>query len=167
MTQDQAYNKIEAHFRNNQERFTKRFSRYFNSKERAEDTVSETYTRALTYWNNAPEDDIEFEKWMRTILNNCGKNNHKEEMLHGCTNNAEDVEEEGSEPNTVPTIILADVVKLIESYEQPTQMVLKLALLEGWKHNAIVDVTGLKLMAVRKTVFEFRKLVRDKFKWSI
>lgn len=170
MNQAQAYAKIEAHWRANSERFIKRFSRYFGSRERGEDVTSECYTRACTYWSTAPEDDTEFEKWMRTVLNNCGKNNHKEEAQHGATNHAE--MEDVEDPNdgaaaTIPNVILQKVTDLIKTKEQPTQMVLKLALLDGWRPAQIVDVVDYKLSTIRKLIFTFRQEVRDRWRVAV
>lgn len=168
MDQVTAYAKIEGHFRNNHERFTKRFTRYFSSKERGEDVVQSCYTNALTYWSTAPKDDTEFEKWIRTILNNSGKKNHKEEMLHGATNKEEQAEEETSTPSiTIPRIIINEVTALIEAKDQPDRTVLKLAMLEGWKPADITDVVDYKLATIRDVIFKFRKEIKEKFKWSI
>lgn len=166
MNQEQAYSKIETHFKANREKFTKRFSRYFSSKERGEDVVSEAYTRMLTYWSTAPEDDTEFEKWTRTVVNNCGKNNHKEEMLHGATNHPE-VEAEEIVQQAVPSIILKRVMSLIETKDKPIQIVLKLALIEGWKAKQIMEVVEYNKRAVEDIIYKFRVEVRDLYRVAI
>jgi RNA polymerase sigma factor (sigma-70 family) len=170
LNQEQAYKKIEAHWRANNEHFIKRFTRYFKSKERGEDVVSECYTKALTYWSTAPEEDDHFEKWLRTILNNCGKTNHKEEAQHGATNHVE-VDEElvdtGANEVVIPAIILQKVTDLIKTKDAAEQMVLKLALLEGWKGAQIVDVVDYKLSTIRNIVFKFRQEIRDRWKVAV
>lgn len=107
---------------------------------------------------------------MRTVLNNCGKNNHKEEAQHGATNHAE--MEDVEDPNdgaaaTIPNVILQKVTDLIKTKEQPTQMVLKLALLDGWRPAQIVDVVDYKLSTIRKLIFTFRQEVRDRWRVAV
>lgn len=166
MNQEQAYSKIEQHYRANKDKWSKRFGRYVSSPERGEDIVSEAYTRMLTYWQHAPEDDEHFEKWTRTVVNNCSKSNAKEEALRGATNSVE-LEDDNASVKPIPTVILNEVMAEIEVKDQPTKTALKLALLEGWKHAAIADVVGYKVQSIRKLVFAFRQQIREKYKWSI
>lgn len=164
MEQIEIYKVIEDHYRSNFTQLVRRFSRFLNSKARAEDIVQEAYTRALTYWKSLSP-DISVNAWLRTILNNCIKDNFKTEMLHGMANYSET--ETISKPNAIPAIMLKQVVERIKAKPENIGRILSLFLLEQYRPIEIAQVVTEKVSNIRQIVSRFRKEIRKEFKWKI
>jgi len=145
-----------------------KYSKFLNSKERAEDVVQEAYTAALHYWPAAPSNPTEFSKWFATILGNCLKANHRDEITKGTTNREEnDSTEEGMEGAAIPSIIFKQVVSRMNSKSEGPARILHLALVQQDRPAEIAAVTGQSEEAIRQTVSRFRKEIREEFGWEI
>lgn len=82
MEQQQVYELIETHYREEQPRIVARIGRYLKHRANAEDVVQEAYLRMIKYWK-AYDGEQEIGKWFGSILNNTIKDFFKKEMVHG------------------------------------------------------------------------------------
>lgn len=159
------YGRIETHYRDNFGKLVGRYTRYTNSKARAEDVVQEAYTRAMECWSGYRRDS-EFGAWFNTILNNCMKDNRRVELMHGMTDKVEETSRV-IQPSAIPAIIKNQVIKRMEEAPEDRCNVLKLALLEQYQPDEIAKMTRFKANNIRQIVFQFRKQIREEFNWKI
>lgn len=165
MTQQEVYDRIETYWRENNTRFTKRFNRYHNNMARAEDIVQEAFLRALKFWERAPEPMEEFVRWFNQIMNNASKDNNREEMHHGAID--KEAEQVASPETTIPEVIKNEVMLLIEQQAPSHAIILKMAFLNGNTSKEIAQVVPQKASNIRTIIHEFRKDIKERYRWGI
>jgi RNA polymerase sigma factor (sigma-70 family) len=166
-TQAQAYKIIESHFRKNYQSLLPRYSRFLFSKERAEDVIQEAYCRACHYWSDAPSDETEFAKWFQTILGNCLKDNHADEIRKGATSSDASNEDEGYDGAAIPAVIYRQVKQRIDAKPEAHSRILSLSLLQQYRPSEVEQLTKETQGNIRQIVSRFRKEIREEFGWKI
>lgn len=167
MTQDEAYSVIEKHYRTNYDMLVKRFTKYYGDRSRAEDVISETFIRALTYWKNLPSDPTHLTAYFNTIANNAGKNNAKEERMHGAVDKPEDMPEEAAPEVIIPSVIYKQVMEKVEGQKEPVRSVLLYFFVDNLKLKDIVKLTNIPVGTLGHMIYKFRESIRKEYKWSI
>lgn len=160
--QTQAYSLIEAHFRENHKKLVQRYTRFLNSKERAEDVVQSAYLRAMTYWPSCPETPEDFAKFFHALCSNALKDNHREEIMQGAVMYREE-NEELIDSAGIPAVIYRQVVQRIEAKTPSQALILKLFLLAQHRPSEIAEMVPENAVAIRKIVSRFRKELKDEF----
>lgn len=156
---------LEKHYRENSKALHGRVYRYVKSQHRAEDVVQEAYCRAFQYWNTL-RSEIELNGWFSGILNNCVKDNHKEENMHGMLNYSE-IQEQAVKPTAIPRILQDEVVARINKEPEHTATILRMALIDQYRPKEISQVVKESPGAIRQIVYRFREVIRKEFKWTI
>lgn len=160
--QKQAYDLIESHFRENHKQLVQRYTRFLNSKERAEDVVQEGYLRAMSYWNKCPETAEDFARWFHRLISNALKDNHREEIMHGAVMYREE-NDNLIDSSGIPAVIYRQVVQRIEAKPSAQSTILKLFLLDQQRPSDIANMVPESVVAIRKCVSRFRKELKDEF----
>jgi len=166
MPMQAAYDLIEKHYRENQKKLVQRYSRFLNSKERAEDVVQEGYLRCLTYWNTCPDNEKEFAKWFTTVVGNCLKDNHRAEIMKGAVMYNEE-DDQIIDAAAIPAIIYKQVVERINNKPDSHRNILSLALIHQYRPADIEAVVLENAANIRKIVSRFRKEIKEEFGWNI
>lgn len=159
------YKEIEKYYRDNFDNLVTRYTRYVRHYARAEDIVQEAFLRALSYWERFPANPSDYNRWFATLLNNCMKDNRKQEAMHGAVIRHET--ELTTKPAAIPAIIFKNVCALIETKDDPLRTLLGLALIKQEDTGDIARQVGISKNAVRLHVFRFRQEIKEKYRWKI
>lgn len=161
----QFYKKVESHYRENADRLVKMYGRFLSHTERAEDIIQEAYTRALTYWD-AYDEEKPFDKWFNSVISSCLRDNKRVERMHGMVDITEAMDVP-IKPAAIPTIILDQVMKRIETKDDTTASILKLTLLKHYRPGEVAELVQMTPNAIRQTVWRFREEIKKDFRWSL
>jgi RNA polymerase sigma factor (sigma-70 family) len=167
MVQTEIYNNIAAHYKENYDRMVGFCNKFLKSTERAEDVVQETYTRALTYWESAPDAANELAPWLQGILNNCIRENWKTEMQHGMSLSDEEAENIPTRSSQVPAVILSQVERSISEQHPDLARILRLHFIDGYTSKEIAEMVPDTANAIRVAVHRFRNMIKEEFRWVI
>lgn len=169
MDKTTAYKRIENHYRGQRDRLVQYSNKFFHNVARAEDCVQDAYVNALTYWETMPEAEEEFMPWFQTILSNCIRKNHRDDMLHGMSEVSEDEnpEEPSVKPVAIPQIIIAQVMDRIKAKSKEHANVLTLSLINQYGPKDVEKITDISANNVRQIVHNFRQEIRQEFRWVI
>lgn len=161
---EQAYRRIEEHYRTNHRRLFQTYGRSMGSYHLGEEVVQEAYTRALQYNSGlSPETDIDM--WMGLILRNCSLRARKVERAHGIVDYRET--EEAVKPAAIPAILLGEVQERIRRKPEDVARILTLVLIEQYTPREAADVLPSSSGAIRVAVHRFREEIRKEFNWTI
>lgn len=159
------YDLIEKHFREHYARLVKIYTRYLGSQARAEDTISEAYTRALAY-HDSYDGFRDFNKWFNSIIASALRDNKRATSMHGMVDITE-AEDLPIKPAAIPAIILDRVMQRINEKPEQECNVLKLALVNQYRPSEISKVVELSTGAIRMIVYRFRQQIKDEYKWAL
>ena len=165
MNKEQAYERVDKHYRENKDLLLKYYGRVLNNPSIVEDVVQDAYLRALTYWNTMPEDEESFTPWLRTIVSNCIRETWKKENVHGMGLDEEGFVEPIVPPSIIPELIFKQVMDRIEGTDERTRRVLSMFFHHQMLPKEIEQITGEKANNVRQMVFQFRRHLKEEFQW--
>lgn len=149
---------IEEHFLQHRDSYAKRFGRRVGVPELGEDLVQEAYARVLKYQTTFNGED--FDKWFRTILNNCLRDYRNEEK--GRIPVEFDEEEHDGLPNhDYPRHVMRDIFKLIFTKSEVQQEVLNLYFKQEYSAIEISQITEHSYARVHQIILRFRQECRE------
>ena len=159
------YALIETHYRTNSERLVKIYTRFLKSKERAEDVIQEAYTRALQYCDTYDK-ERPLDKWFNAIIASAVRDNKRSENLKGMVD-IKEAAEIPVKPAAIPTIILNQVMRRIDTKGDEIANILRLTLLHHYRPTEISKLVNMSANNIRQIVFKFREEIRQDYKWSL
>jgi len=159
------YKLIEEHYRKNANTLVKKMSRSIGNLARAEDVVQEAYARCLKFWKVFPEDG-NMGPWFGTILQNCMRDNYKEERMQGMSDSIEGMELP-TQPSAIPAIHYKEVVALIESKEPKIAKILSLSLLHQYRPKEVAQVVKESPNYIGQVVWKFREELKNDSNWRL
>ena len=165
MNKEQLYKLVDEHYRAHFNSLVKRFQRYVQSTHRAEDIVQNAYTRALLYSERAPEDAKDFPKWFNTLVNNCCKDNQKEERLQGMSSQLELPQPE--QVPQIPKVIYNQVMERMQKKPEDLRNILELYFVHNYKAAEIAQQVEYSLPWVNRAIYDFRQEIKQEFKWGL
>lgn len=149
---------IEEHYRLHRDNYAKRFGRRVGVPELGEDLVQEAYTRVLKYQHSFNGED--FDKWFRTILNNCLRDYRNQEK--GRIPVEFDEEEHDGLPNhDYPRHVMRDVMKLVATKSLVQIEVLTLYLEQEYTAIEISQITEHSYAMVHQIILRFRQECKE------
>lgn len=149
---------IEEHYRLHRDSYAKRFGRRIGVPELGEDLVQEAYARVLKYQNSFNGED--FDKWFRTILNNCLRDYRNLEK--GRIPVKFDEEEHDGLPNhDYPRHVMRDVMKLVATKSLVQIEVLTLYLEQEYTAIEISQITEHSYAMVHQIILRFRQECKE------
>src|SRR3546814_15218451 len=82
---------IDAYYRENYDALVKRLSYRLGTRENAEDTVQEAFTRAVKYYESC---SVDFDRWFKALLANAVKDAQGDIRTAGLTKSIDDATDE-------------------------------------------------------------------------
>src|SRR3546814_8875926 len=82
---------IDAYYRENYDSLVKRLSYRLGTRENAEDTVQEAFTRAVKYYESC---SVDFDRWFKVLLANAVKDAQGDIRTAGLTKSIDDATDE-------------------------------------------------------------------------
>jgi len=160
LNKQEVYDIIEEHYRKNFKMLTNKYGRYAWSQANGEDIVQEAYLRAMTYWDsyNISQD---FTKWFNQILVNCLRDKISEDKSKGFVTDLNvDIETPARAFNK---LLVNDIIKIIQKKKENIKTILLLYFFENYKTIDISKIVKESHANVRRTIFTFRKDLRELF----
>lgn len=155
--------KLEQLFKDKYQVYVKRMSFRAGSPQGGEDVVMEAFARALKYQNSFNRDNIE--AWFNTIMVNALRDYQREQRMNGMTTEFLEEHEAVGFDKVEDKNLVAKLEQQIAAYQEPSQTILRLMFLQGYKaHEVIQVVPHTNANAVRVMAHRFRKDMFDKFK---
>ncbi len=159
---------IEQYFRENYNILVKRIQARHMQLVDAEDVVQEAFVRAIKYSDSFNPERLEIGAWFNTILNNAFKDYRHANFTGDFSFTEEFTEEAVDGVNcTEKAITDKDMVEHVKAemskLSNTNASIVQLSLLNGYKLKEVAQVLDLKLEHVRKTLFRFKKSMREKY----
>lgn len=165
MKQNEAYEFIEKHYRENYDLTVKRVNRFLKDQERSKDVTQEAYLRALMYYTTLDSLD-QFEPWFATLLGNCIKDNQKSESLRGMADDIDNIEIP-IKARAIPKIIYDQVQQRIFAKPKEQAVILDLFLNKQYRPKEIAQIVPDTANSIRQIVHRFRQELRTEFNWNM
>ena len=155
---------LEKHYRSNFELLAKKYTVYLRSKEKAEDSIQEAYTRALTHWRTC--DTTTFHNWYMTILHNCIRDAKRTEIMSGMGDNIEEFDIP-VQASAIPLIIYKQIRNKIDNKEPNVRKILNMFLVHQYRPKEIAQVVKENANAIRQIVHRFREEIRKDYQVTL
>jgi len=153
MEKAQVYALIETHFREKNNIIVKKIAGHMGNMFNAEDVVQETYYRACKYWKTFNE-ELSFNTWFGTLLNNAVKDYFKAEMGRGMS--GDDPPDLNYPTRMFQRIEIGEMMKRIEAEEPRISRILKLYIIEELRSKEVAEIVPESAANIRKIVQRFR-----------
>ena len=152
---------IEQYYKDKHDMLVKRYTRRAGTVQDAEDLVQEAFYRALKYQASFDQSRHELSTWMGGILNNCLRD-FKRYQMGGPEMDYKE------EPVADPDLhwvkeMQGKVREEIEKKSGNLRDVLHLYFNLGYKPREIVQTLDVRNGTVRQSVWEFKKLLRERY----
>lgn len=155
--------RLESLFKDKYQTYVKRMSFRAGSTHGGEDIVMEAFARALKYQDSFNRDNIE--AWFNTIMVNALRDYIKDQRMNGMSTEFLEEHEAVCFDKVEDQNLVARLEMEIASYQEPSQTILRLMFLNGYKaHEVIQVVPHTNANAVRVMNHRFRKAMWEKYK---
>lgn len=152
---------IEAHYRNNYNKYVKVMTFRAGTEWDAQDIVHDAYYWALRYYNGF--DGTDLDRWFRTILTNALKDYKNAEKGYSSDVSFEEEEVEGLPCNQYSQQVCAEIREIIDTKSVYQQEVLHLYFDNGYSAKDISRISDQNYKAVHKMINRFINELREMY----
>lgn len=156
---------LEVFYRENFDRFVKRFTRRAGTKEAAEDVVQEAFERALRYFDSY-DHERSLDGWFNRILNNSLREYKNREKGNSHVEFDEE-EADGTRCQQYAQQLWKQIRDEMDTYEDAHKEVLYLYFLHGYKPKDISRVVELKYRNIETILQRFKTDIKEKYNTSL
>jgi len=158
---------LEQYYADNYDNLVRGWSRKAGSPENAEDLVQEAFTKALQYLYRYDLSQP-FEGWLITILNNCWRDQSRQERMQGMSMTLEDADEMG----LIEAIEIKDdnhkvvriIKKMIANSRSAARDILYLRFGKQCKPSEIGHYLNIEVHTVSTAIYRFKNGVAESFR---
>lgn len=151
---------IDAYYRENYDALVKRLSYRLGTRENAEDTVQEAFTRAVKYYESC---SVDFDRWFKVLLANAVKDAQGDMRMAGLTKSIDDATDELEPiiPDHVKDFFRGHMDKLSLTKPSYNKEVVRLNILFGYDPREISEQLDLSINFVKNSLKAFTKEVKE------
>jgi RNA polymerase sigma factor (sigma-70 family) len=151
---------IDAYYRENYDALVKRLSYRLGTRENAEDTVQEAFTRAVKYYESC---SVDFDRWFKVLLANAVKDAQGDIRTAGLTKSIDDATDELEPiiPNHIKDLFRDHMGALSKTKPSFNTEVIRLNILFGYTPREISEQLNLSINVVTNNLVAFTKEVKE------